>query len=65
MMQCFCGVLKCVAQMCAPTRKSCGFAAASSVLSYDTAALESAGIGSDIGATVGKSHSVFDLPLWN
>lgn len=54
-MQCFWGVLKHVAQMCASTRKSCGSAAASVPL-YDAAASEPAGFGSDIGKTVGKSQ---------
>lgn len=65
-MQCFWGVLKHVAQMCASTRKSCGSAAAAaSVPLYDAAASEPAGFGSDIGKTVGKSqcfHSLLALP---
>lgn len=43
--------------MCAPTRKSCGSAAAASVPAYDDAAeSEPAGFGSDIGKTEGKSR---------
>lgn len=62
-MQCFWGVLKHVAHMCASTRKSCWSAVAASVPLYAAAASQPAGFGSDIQKNCRKElvFSVFSI----